>query len=969
MKNLLKKLWILNSKKLFKTSENNWFDLIPYRYKKWIQEIKPDFFYVQENKPIIFFFEGYINTEKIKSIWNSWGVPIIYVLNNRELDIYNGFSFDIKNDSFEKLEKLNIEKINENSIIEIISWKKILNLKKNTNQVDIQLLDNLKKTKDILVNEWLEEIYAQNLIWRLLFSRFLIDNEVVIDKKFFQTNREFLPLITNKTKLYRYFEYLKDRFHWDLFPVDWDEEKTVNDTHLNILYELFVWSNIWNSYIQISLFDKYDFKIIPIELISEVYEQFMSEEKQAEDWAYYTPSFIVDYILQKTLKLYLENNKECKVFDPSCGSWIFLVESFRMIIEKNLDIKGYIEIKKLKDLLKNNIFWVDKNDIAVNLSIFSLYLTLLDYVHPKDITKFTFPNIKNKNLFTNDFFDLKADFNKNIKNINFIVWNPPWGSNIDKTHLNYIKISKESLWYKTNELLVSDKQIAQSFILRINDFISKDTKVALVLPSKILYNYKANTFRQHFLKNYQLNEILELSPVRKSIFSWAIAPTFIACYEKYKEENWFKNIVIHTSIKPNIFLKYLKILIIEKNDRKEIEQSYFLKYDYLWKIMLYWNVFDFFLINRLKENYDSINWIIEKYKLLFWQWIQIWWWDKNDSSHLVWKTFLDTKKKVLSKFYINENFTYIFNKIILHRPREKALFEKWPKVLLKKWFDLKTFSNISVFTEKEYVFSDTITAITWNNSNILKNISWIFNSEFFSYFFLLQWSSAWIEREQWHNEWDRFETPIVESIKVANLVDKLQIVYNKLGDNTLQNPKLIEEKIKFEFQLNETILDSFWLSNLEKTLIDYSREITIPLINNNNNVYNNSTNKQLEDYAKIFILKFWETWNWPKKFFEIDIYTNNYIVWMNFKIVNTDNKKKINIINDKDKLKDVFTLLKLWEEKITNDFYLIRDIRGFNQDSFYIVKFNQYKNWHKAIAYQDVSEFKETIMIAENNLT
>jgi hypothetical protein len=42
-------------------------------------------------------------------------------LNNRELDIYNGFSFDIKNDSFEKLEKLNIEKINENSIIEIIS--------------------------------------------------------------------------------------------------------------------------------------------------------------------------------------------------------------------------------------------------------------------------------------------------------------------------------------------------------------------------------------------------------------------------------------------------------------------------------------------------------------------------------------------------------------------------------------------------------------------------------------------------------------------------------------------------------------------------------------------------------------------------------------------------------------------------------------------------------------------------------
>jgi hypothetical protein len=99
--------------------------------------------------------------------------------------------------------------------------------------------------------------------------------------------------------------------------------------------------------------------------------------------------------------------------------------------------------------------------------------------------------------------------------------------------------------------------------------------------------------------------------VRRKLFNSAIPPTFIAFFEKTDFESKKDNIVIHNSIKPNIFLEYLKILVIEKNDVKEIEQNYFLKYDYLWKVMLYGNVFDFFLIKRLKENFDSLNKVIE----------------------------------------------------------------------------------------------------------------------------------------------------------------------------------------------------------------------------------------------------------------------------------------------------------------------------------------------------------------------
>ncbi len=956
MKALFEKLWIvLDNENLFETNKNLWKNKIPFRYKKWLEIIKPDYFFIQKNKPIIFFFQWELRTELFTQIWNLWWVPIIYIVKNWDIEIYNWFDFDIKTKSFWKIENKNI------SILDLISWKSFENLHKKKNQVDKELLNNLKEVIKILENNWLDIIYSQSLVWRLFFSRFLIDNEISIDEKYFSNNISFLNLINDKTKLYNYFEYLKDKFNWDLFPITLEEKDLVNENHLNIIYDLFSWNKInWNSNQQ-SLFDIYDFKIIPVELISEVYEQFMWKEKQEKDWAYYTPSFLVDYILEKTIKKHLESNLECRIFDPSCGSWIFLVESFRFIVENNLDKEWNIEIEKLKNLLQNNIFWIDKNEIAVNLSIFSLYLTILDYINPKDIEKFKFPTIKNRNLFVWDFFDESLLFNKKIKSIDFVIWNPPWGDNKEKYHLEFIRKFEKEIWQK----IISDNQIAQSFILKLQDFIDEKTKISLVLPSKILYNHNAKNFRQYFLKNFKLNEVLELSPVRKDVFSWAIAPTFISFFEKSNIETKKDNTVLYISIKPNIFLKQLKILVIEKNDIKEIEQNNFIKYDYLWKTMLYWNVFDFYFIKRLKENYSNLNGVIEKEKLYFWQWIQVWWWDKNNASHLIWKKFLDTwiSKKALSKFFINDEILENFDKKTLHRPRNPDLFEKWPKILIKKWFNRNNFEIINCYTENEYVFTDSLTAIVWENREILKNITWIISSFYSTYFIVMQWSSAWIEREKL-NDIDIYGLPIFIHNKISIFVDKIQELYIKLNSQILTEQQEIQNEIEsLENQLNNTIYESFNLSIHEKTLIDYIREITIPLINNSSDILKSSNEKQLKEYTQIFLDDFWEIWNWSNwKFFEIDIYSNEYVIWINFKIVENNREEKIKIINDKEKIKEIFNLLKIWEEKITKDLYKIRDVRGFNENSFYLVKFNQMKNWHKAMAYVDIAEFRDAMM-------
>ena len=83
-------------------------------------------------------------------------------------------------------------------------------------------------------------------------------------------------------------------------------------------------------------FEIFDFSIIPVEVISGIYESLIDEETKKLDAAVYTPSFLVEYILNNTLDLYLEekNTSECCIFEVAVGSGIFLVQSLRKMIEK-----------------------------------------------------------------------------------------------------------------------------------------------------------------------------------------------------------------------------------------------------------------------------------------------------------------------------------------------------------------------------------------------------------------------------------------------------------------------------------------------------------------------------------------------------------------------------------------------------------------------------------------------------------
>ena len=125
----------------------------------------------------------------------------------------------------------------------------------------------------------------------------------------------------------------------------------------------------------------YEFGIIPIETISAIYEHFLKaagEQEKKEAGAFYTPRFqeaeiVLDMLLAGTTSLLGK-----RFLDPACGSGIFLVGLFNRLAEewhrKHPTADYDTKLRALTEVLKTNLYGVDRNRTACLISAFSLYL-------------------------------------------------------------------------------------------------------------------------------------------------------------------------------------------------------------------------------------------------------------------------------------------------------------------------------------------------------------------------------------------------------------------------------------------------------------------------------------------------------------------------------------------------------------------------------------------------------------------
>jgi len=226
---------------------------------------------------------------------------------------------------------------------------------------------------------------------------------------------------------------------------------------------------------------EYDFSVIPADVLGAVYENYLGyklqqsktdlfgkdvelskdSKKRKEQGIYYTPKFIVDYIVGNSLGPVLDrcksigDLKKIKVLDPACGSGSFLVAAFNFILKKYEEFGARPDPFLKIQILNNNIYGVDLDEQAVELARLNLLLNTFD-------GQFKLPNlghnIKNGNslicgtdeeltkYFGPDFrskkpFNWQEEFPEvfNQGGFDCIIGNPPYGAELTKEEQNFFK--------------------------------------------------------------------------------------------------------------------------------------------------------------------------------------------------------------------------------------------------------------------------------------------------------------------------------------------------------------------------------------------------------------------------------------------------------------------------------------------------------------------------------------------------
>lgn len=963
MENVFDKYDFLEKENIYFYVKNINIEQLPLRINRSLHEmeISPYAILISVGKPLVLFFENNANKELIfKQCWNFSESPIIFIETENDFELYNAYEFIIDNGEF-LLEKLDKENFNYISIINGDYFNQDI-FKKTENKIDKKLLENIKNARLRLLAQGINKELANALLGRIIFIRYLIDRKVKLShngEKQLLNNDKFVSILNNKKETYELFRYLKshDGFNGDWFPILENEENLINEIQLKVLSELVTGTEIKTG--QRSLFDIYDFSIIPIEFISNVYESFIGEETQSQNGAFYTPTFLVDYILKYTIDDYFAKNPNsysCKVIDPACGSGIFLVETLRKLINQFEKIKKrLIKPDEIISLVEENIYAIDKDKNAIMISIFSLYLTMLDYLKPKDIEKFKFPNLlksdknPNPNFFNADFFDYESEYNNSLKNVefNFIIGNPPYkrGAGNSRILTKYLSHRKNSY----DNIKIGNKEISQAFMLRSSDF-SKNTKIAFILNSKNFYNLQSIDFRKYFLSNYSIDYILELSSVRNEVFPTAKTPVLVMFYRFGREEN---QLIKYISIKPSPLFSKLKMLFISKQDFKKVLQQKLLDNDYLWKTLIYGDYLDFELLKKLKS-YNTIKDNVDETK----QGITVGGTDINSADEYVGMPFVETKQ--FRTFFIEDN-DKVWETKIVHRQKDRSLF-KSPSLLISKGINRKLDLKMGIL-RKDAIFTDSITAVKCKNKDVLYNVMGILGSSIFKYMMIHTASSIGTEREQVHNP-EKFNIPYIFSEKVINLVKEIEELSEK--EFIFKDESKLK---KLKQTLNENILKDFNLNEQEQALISYSENILIPWIMEKDfsrvfrklYIKNNQDKDILINYLNTFIENFSEIFKNENKHLSVKIIYNKYAIGFYFTISkNPSNIEQIKWIEEQ----NISNFIKLSGNKLLENLFVQKDIKGFEKDVFYVIKPNEYKNWHKAVSYLDFNEFKKAILNA-----
>jgi type I restriction-modification system DNA methylase subunit len=316
---------------------------------------------------------------------------------------------------------------------------------------------------------------------------------------------------------------------------------------------------------------EFEFSVMPADILGSVYEQFLGKtirltkahhakieekpEMRKAGGVYYTPKYVVDYIVENTVGKLIESKtpkqiEKIKICDPACGSGSFLIGAYQFLLDWHLKYytdnppkkkkgnpltpDGILTTAEKKRILLNNIYGVDIDAQAVEVTKLNLLLKALEGETQASISQQltlfherVLPNLGSNikcgnSLIRHDFYDEQLDlFPEQMKKINAFDWeegfpeifkqggfdavigNPPYVLLSPDIHShNEIEYTRK---YKVSNYKVD---LYHLFIEKGIDNLKQNGKLGFILPSTWLTQKFTKPLREFVIQNTLIEQLL-----------------------------------------------------------------------------------------------------------------------------------------------------------------------------------------------------------------------------------------------------------------------------------------------------------------------------------------------------------------------------------------------------------------------------------------------------------------------------
>ena len=477
--------------------------------------------------------------------------------------------------------------------------------KRGTAEVDAAFLKEIEGWRDILAhqialrNKTLTQrelnFAVQMTIDRIIFLRICEDRGIEEYERLKQLLRgtgvykRLCDLFLEADARYNsgLFHFQKEK-NWDEVPDTLTPNLVIDDKPLKDIVRMLYYPE-----------SPYEFSVLPADTLGQVYEQFLGKvirltdahvaviedkpEVKKAGGIYYTPTYIVEYIVKNTLEKLVEGKtpkqvEKIKILDPACGSGSFLLGAYQYLLTYHRDyyvstltdsyFKGKSPVifqaekgdwrlttAEKRRILLNNIFGVDIDSQAVEVTKLSLLLKVLEGESQETLQKQlklfqerALPdlqkNIKCGNsLIGSDFyqqnmlglfdteeqykinaFDWIGEF-KEIMNkggFDIVVGNPPYGALFMKQESEYLRLKYQTASYQVDSYPI--------FVEKCLSLLKEKGACGVIIPTAWIASQFNIKLRKMLLEDTSINNIV-IAP--KKTFKNASVETLIITFEKY----------------------------------------------------------------------------------------------------------------------------------------------------------------------------------------------------------------------------------------------------------------------------------------------------------------------------------------------------------------------------------------------------------------------------------------------------